>query len=139
VNAQIDALIKAVAHLESLCPLNELGYPGAGLADADQDRERHAALSSGTKSGPRDRVERVLLVGIGHEDAMVCGVISVLCNCEGSQVGGTLRGKIGDTTLAVGGRSVVDMLAHLIRTDKGYGLDERLVTVRAPSIYAKNS
>ena len=53
--------------------LNELGQPLLSISDKNCGAEGHTPLTSSAESGTDKLVEGVLLVGVGHDDAMVLG------------------------------------------------------------------
>jgi hypothetical protein len=53
--------------------LDKLGQPLLSLSDKNCSAEGHASLTGSAKSGTDKLVESVLLVGVGHDDAMVLG------------------------------------------------------------------
>ncbi len=75
------------------------------VADADGDRNRHAALAAGTVGGAHQRADGIVDVGIGHDDRMV------------------LRAAERLHALAVGRGGPVDVFGHWRRADEADGGD----------------
>src|SRR6266403_2116516 len=103
--AQVGALLDAGVHLERLRLRHDLGYPLLGLTHQDGDRGRHAALPRRTEGRTNQRIERLFLVGIRHDDGVI------------------LRSHHALHALAVLRGQVVHMGADMSRTHEGDGGD----------------
>ena len=82
---------------------------GGGLADGHRDRDRHAALAGRAVAGADQRIDRLVHVGIRHDDGVVLGAAK------------TLR------ALAVRGRALIDVLRDRRGADKADRLDIGIV------------
>jgi hypothetical protein len=94
--ADIDAWFVSGSDLQLRCTLNQIWNPFASLAHKDCGRERHATLTGCAKSGTRQLVQRGILVGIGHDYAMI------------------LRAHVALHALAIAAATLVDVLASLV-------------------------
>ena len=111
--AQIGALFHAGVDLERLRLGHDVGYPLPRFAHQHGDRGGHAALSGRAEGRSDQRIERLLLVGVRHDDGVILGAHHALHALA------VLRGE------------VVDVRAHGGRADEGDGGD---VGVRAQRV-----
>ena len=104
---QVRAFLDAGIDLQRLGLGDDVRNPFLRLAHQHGDRGRHAALAGGAEGGADQRVERLLLVGIGHHDGVI------------------LRAHHALHALAVLRGEVVDVRADGGRADEGHRHDVR--------------
>ena len=108
-HSQVDPFVEPVTDLQPLCPGDELLDPLFAIADGDQDAQGHAPLPCGSERCSGDGVERLLLVGVWHQDGVILG------------------SQIRLDAFPVFARSIPDVFARGVGPDKGDGLDARVV------------
>jgi hypothetical protein len=68
---QIRVLLGTGVYLERLRLGDDVGNPLVGFADEHRHADRHAALPRGPESRADERIQRLLLVRVGHHDGVV--------------------------------------------------------------------
>lgn len=103
-------------NLEGLGLLNKLWYPLLSVTDEDDDRDGHAALTSGAEASTSEGIESILLLAVWHDNGVVLG----------SHV---------DLAALTSGRSTgVDVFTSSVGTNEGNGLDVLMVTNSIDSV-----
>ena len=94
--AHLGFRIGAGADLQGADLRLELGHQRVGrlLADRHRDRDRHAALAGRTIGRAHQRIDRLVEIGIGHDDHVVLGAAQRLAALAGA--GGGLIDVAGD-------------------------------------------
>ena len=108
--AHVVAVVGAGPDFHRGHPLLEVGDQliGDRVADRDRDRDRHAAFAAGAERGAHQCADRIVDVGVGHDDRMVLGAAQRL------------------DALAVGAAGGVDVFGNRGRADEADGLDARV-------------
>ena len=106
---EISTLLKATVNRQSLGSLGDLWHPVLSLANHDEGAESHTSLASSTESGTSDGIESVVLVAVWKDRSVV------------------LSAQVSLNTLAIGRATGEDVLAGLVATNEGDGLDAGLI------------
>lgn len=82
------------------------------------DGESHAALSSSSKRSTNNGVERKVLVGVRHQDTVVCSARISFSSSGLYSIELTLGSQVGLHSLSIRSGSVVDVLSGPVGSDE---------------------